>query len=271
MRAAITVTLVPETRAGPFVFSAGLADAFARAAGLGFDAVEIFPASAEETPADEIERLRAAHGLRVAAFGTGAGWVRHGLRLTDPDPAARRRAVEFIGRIIALGARFGAPAIIGSMQGRADPGVSPETALGWLAEGLAELGGRAQAAGVPLLLEPLNRYETNLCTSLGAAAALLERAGSPAVRLLADLFHMNIEETDLAAALRAAGPRLGHVHFADSNRRAPGFGHTDFRPVITALRELGYAGYLSAEVLAWPDPEAAARQVVARFRALTAP
>jgi len=162
MRAAITVTLVPETRAGPFVFSAGLADAFARAAQLGFAAVEIFPASAEETPAAEVERLCAHHGLRVAAFGTGAGWVRHGLRLTDPDPAGRRRAVEFIGAIIALGARFGAPAIVGSMQGRADPGVPPETALGWLTEGLTELGGRALAAGVPLLLEPLNRYETNL-------------------------------------------------------------------------------------------------------------
>jgi sugar phosphate isomerase/epimerase len=271
MRAAITVTLVPETRTGPFVFSAGLENAFARAAALGFDAVEIFPASAAETPVAEIERLCAAHGLQVAAFGTGAGWVRHGLRLTDPDPAARRRAVEFIGAIIALGARFGAPAIVGSMQGRADPGVAPETALGWLAEGLAELGARAQAAGVPLLFEPLNRYETNLCTSLGAAAALLERTGSPALRLLADLFHMNIEETDLAAALRAIGPRLGHVHFADSNRRAPGFGHTDFRPVIAALHELGYRGYLSAEVLAWPDPEAAAHQVITHFRALSVP
>jgi sugar phosphate isomerase/epimerase len=77
---------------------------------------------------------------------------------------------------------------------------------------------------------------------------------------------MNIEESSLADALRAAGPRLGHVHFVDSNRRAAGFGHTDFASVAQALRELSYQGYLSAEVLPWPDGETAAKQTIASFR-----
>ena len=59
---------------------------------------------------------------------------------------------------------------------------------------------------------------------------------------------------------------IGHVHFADSNRRAAGMGHTDFGPVVAALREIGYAGYLSAEVLPLPDPEAAAKQTIESFR-----
>ena len=82
------------------------------------------------------------------------------------------------------------------------------------------------------------------------------------MKLLADLFHMNIEEANLADALRAAGPHIGHVHFADSNRRAAGMGHTDFAPVVAALREIGYAGYLSAEVLPLPDRDAAAKQTI---------
>ena len=81
MKSAVTVTLVPETRGGPFVFSAGLADAFARAAALGFDAVEVFPSSAAETDAAELAAMCSRHGLKVAAIGTGAGWVRHRLRL----------------------------------------------------------------------------------------------------------------------------------------------------------------------------------------------
>lgn len=268
MKSAITITLVPETRTGPFVFSEGLADGFARAAALGFDAVEIFPSSAAETDAGLVADLRARHGLKVAAVGTGAGWVKHKLRLTDPDPAVRRQAVDFVGAIIDLAGRFGAPAIIGSMQGRAEGGVGREQALGWLAAALEELGPRAEGHGVPLLYEFLNRYETNLCTNVADALALVSGLRTAGVRLLCDLFHMNIEEANIAAALRRAGGRVGHVHFADSNRQAPGLGHTDFRPIAAALRDIGYAGYLSAEVFALPDPQAAAAQTIATFRSL---
>lgn len=268
MKSAITITLVPETRTGPFVFSAGLADGFARAAALGFDAVEIFPSSAAETDAGLVADLRARHGLKVAAVGTGAGWVKHKLRLTDPDPAVRRQAVDFVAAIIDLAGQFGAPAIIGSMQGRAEGGVGREQALGWLAAALEELGARAEGHGVPLLYEFLNRYETNLCTNVAEALALVNGLRTAGVRLLCDLFHMNIEEANIAAALRRAGGRVGHVHFADSNRQAPGLGHTDFRPIAAALRDIGYAGYLSAEVFALPNPQAAAAQTIATFRSL---
>ena len=77
---------------------------------------------------------------------------------------------------------------------------------------------------------------------------------------------MNIEESDIAGALLTAGSQVGHVHFADSNRRAAGFGHTDFAPIAAALRDIGYDGYVSAEVLPWPDAERAAEQTMAAFR-----
>ena len=87
------------------------------------------------------------------------------------------------------------------------------------------------------------------------------------VRLLCDLFHMAIEEADPAATLRACGPLVGHVHFADSNRRAIGMGHTDIEPIVAALRDIGYKGYLSAEIVPLPDSGAAARKTIESFRA----
>lgn len=266
MRSAITVSLVPETKGGPFVFSNGLADAFAQAAALGFDAVEVFPPGADAPELATLPELTQRHGLRVAAVGTGAGWVVHKLTLSHRSAESRQRARQFVRIIIDLGARFGAPAIIGSMQGRWENEVSRDQALGWLAESLEELGEHAASRGVPLLYEPLNRYETNLLNRLGDTTAWLRTLRTRNIRILGDLFHMNIDEANSAAAIREAGPMLGHVHFADSNRRAIGMGQTAIAPIIAALREIKYAGYLSAEILPLPDPAAAARQTMDAFR-----
>jgi sugar phosphate isomerase/epimerase len=114
----------------------------------------------------------------------------------------------------------------------------------------------------------LNRYETNLFNRQADAAAFLTERGLSGVRILADLFHMGIEEADLPGALRALGSSLGHVHFADSNRQAIGLGHTDAAAVVEGLKKMGYSGYLSAEVFALPDSRAAAQKTIASFRAL---
>ena len=266
MRSAITVSLVPETKGGPFVFSSGLADGCARAAALGFDAVEVFPPAADAPELAELPGLIERHRLSVAAVGTGAGWVVKKLMLTHPDAEVRGRAREFIRAIIDFAGRFSAPAIIGSMQGRWEGGVTRAQALVWLGEALEDLGEHAARHRVPLLYEPLNRYETNLFNRLGDTVAWLGTLRTRNVRILADLYHMNIEETTLAGALIEAGSLVGHVHFADSNRRAIGFGHTDVAPIIAALRRIGYAGYLSAEIIPLPDDAAAARQTIASVR-----
>jgi len=266
MRSAITIALVPEMRGGPFVYSDDLADGCAKAAAHGFDAVEIFPASADELEAGQVKLALAKYNLRMAAVGSGAGWVKHRLHLTDPDAGVRGRAREFIAAMIDFAGGFGAPTIIGSMQGRWGDGVTRTQALGWLAEAFEALAPRAAAHGVPLLYEPLNRYECNLLNRVEDALTFLEPLRAPNVKLLCDLFHMNIEEADIAGAMRRAGSRLGHVHFADSNRHAIGFGHTDIAPAAQALRDIGYDGFLSAEVLPSPDSEAAAAQSIKAFR-----
>ena len=266
IRAALTLCLVPEARQGPFVLHEPLETALARASDLGFDAVEVFPTHADDLDGLQLRNLLREYRLKLAAVGTGAGWLRRRLSLTDPDPHVRMMARDFIGAVIDFAGGFGAPAIIGSMQGRVADGVSREQALHWLGEELDQLGPRAHALSTPLLYEPLNRYETNLFNTVEDAIPFLGRLRTRNVKLLCDLFHMNIEEADIASALRRAGPLLGHVHLADSNRWAMGFGHTAMEPISRALLEMGYDGYVSAEILPRPDSQTAARQTMSTYR-----
>lgn len=265
MKSAVTISLVPEARGGPFVFWDDLAQGCAHAAELGFDAVEIFPPSLDVLTVAGVKGLLGRHGLQLAAIGTGAGWVKHKLRFTDPDATIRKKAIEFAAGIVRLAGELGAPAIIGSMQGRYD-GIPREQAIGWLAEALESLAELAGHHDQNLLFEPLNRYETNVFNLQAEAATFAGSLKARNVRILCDLFHMNIEEISLATTLRQLGPMVGHVHWADSNRRAMGLGHTDPAPIVTALRENGYTGYISAEVFPWPDSVSAARQSLASYR-----
>ncbi len=262
---AITVSLVDEARGGPFVFWDGLPSACARSAELGFDAIEIFAPGPDTVDPDELRQLLTRHRLKLAAVGTGAGMVKHGLNLTDVDPETRNAAKDFIRRMIDFGGQHGAPAIIGSMQGKWGGGVSREAALDHLALALNELGSHAEQYGVPLVYEPLNRYETNLIKTISDGVAFLKTLSTGNVTLLADLFHMNIEERDLAAAIRSGAGWIGHVHFVDSNRQAAGLGHMDFGPIADALRETGYSGYLSAEAFPVPDSDTAAVRTIETF------
>lgn len=266
IRSAVTVSLVPEARGGPFVFWDDLAAACRKAGELGFDGIELFPPGPDAVSPGALRGLLDEQGLALAAVGTGAGWVKHGLNLVHPDPSVRVRARDYIRAIIDFAGPFRAPAIIGSMQGRSGEGVDPPTARGRLAEALEDLGEHAKVYGVPLVFEPLNRYETNLANTVEQGMGLLRSLSTGNVALLADLFHMNIEEADLAAAIRSGCGRIGHVHFVDSNRRPAGLGHLDYAPIVAALEAIGYQGYASAEALPYPDSNKAAELTIQTLR-----
>ncbi|MGB0328933.1 MAG: TIM barrel protein [Akkermansiaceae bacterium] len=270
MKSAITLCQVPEAAAGPFVFHQPLADGFAGAKRHGYDSVELFFPGPDFITVDEVKALASEHDLGIAAVGTGAGMVKHGLSLTDPEPSKREAALDFILKMIDFGGQLGAPAILGSMQGKWGGAASREQALGWLADALKVAGETAAKYDVSFIYEPLNRYETNLINDLTEGARYLEKHNLSNVVLLADLFHMNIEESNVADAIRAAGKHIGHVHFADSNRWAMGFGHTDPTPIVAALKEIGYNDYLSAEVFPKPDPDACAAREIKSIKAAIA-
>lgn len=173
----------------------------------------------------------------------------------DLTPGRRAHARESLKSQLGVIARCGgqgvvAPASYGLTSRRLPPYTELRTEAEdaeIITEALAELGEIAAREGVFLFLEPLNRYEDFILNTLAQGTAAIARAGTGGVRLCADFYHMNIEESDLAQALVLADQHVGHVHVSDSNRHEPGAGHTDWLSGMGALHAIGYAGWLALE------------------------
>jgi sugar phosphate isomerase/epimerase len=238
----------------------GLPEALA----AGFDGLELRDAD----PSRDVEALR---GHAWTACPELDGW------LGDFDAGARRRAVDRLRRqlegVAALGgAGVITPAAWGMFTRRLppfdEPARTPAQDREVLLEGLAELGAHAAELGVALLLEPLNRYEDHMVNTLAQAAELIAEAGTGGLAVLADTYHMNIEEDDLCAALRAVAPVLGAVHLSDSNRAQPGTGHVPFPALVATLREIAFDGVLSVECRLRGEPAEAVRECGAYLRSV---
>lgn len=240
-----------------------------KAARLGVDGLELMTADPAQLDVPALRAGLEAHGLRAVAVGSGAAAMQTGLTLMHADPDVSSRAVHRLHELIAFAAAVGAPLVtIGSFRGK----------LAWVGQdgcaSLAEILRRAAEVatteGVRLALEPLNRYEADLINTAEEGLAFVKTVGHPALGLLLDTYHVNIEEASWEAPFRRlmqAG-RLWHVHLGDNNRLPPGDGMIDFPALVRSLRCLGYTGTLSAELLARPDPDTAARRTVEHMRPL---
>lgn len=266
IKSCATIALVPQIKYGPWIYWEDLEEGMKKASSLGFDAIELFTPASDTIEIDQLKQLLQKYNLELAAVGTGAGKVIHGLTLTDPDPEIRKKAISFISDMISFGAAFGAPAIIGSMQGNILPGNDRELTLSWLAVALEILGEKAHELGTFLIYEPLNRYETNLINTMKAGSEFLEKLETNHVKLLADLFHMNIEEADIPESILSAASNIGHIHFADNNRKPIGMGHTIMEPIAEAIKKINYEGFISAEAFPEPNTDAAALQTIESFK-----
>ena len=249
-------------------FSGSLAQNIADIAAMGYDGVELAIRDPMLVDLDALEALTRDHGLRVPAIGTGQAWGEEKLSFTDPDLSVRRAAVERIKSHIPLAARFNAVIIIGLVRGIIKPGITHEQGMAWVCEALQECSTAAKPFGVRLALEPINRYETTLVNSVAQGMALIDQVGADNFGLLLDTFHMNIEEPDILQSISTCGDRIFHFHVADSNRWYPGAGHLDFSGILSRLQSTGYDGFVSGEFMPLPDPLTAARENIARLRAI---
>lgn len=270
MKLALTLTAPDIEATVPVALLAGSFPVrLARAAALGFDGVELLTVDPARVDVAALRAELARHGLQVAALGTGAIALLERLTLLATSVEIEHRAFARLRRVIDLAAALGAPVVtIGSFRGRL--AWSDADGLDHLAEILHDAGEAAAARNVRLAVEPLNRYETDVVQTVDEGLHLIERVGHSHVGLLFDTFHANIEEPQPFAALEQAMARgrLWHVHLADSNRLAPGWGHFDFAGCVRTLAAAGYRGWLSAELLRRPDPDAAAVQTAQVMRAL---
>lgn len=233
-----------------------MADKFAAAARTGFDGVEVSvgPFFDLAQGLDEIKAASAASGVPVCAICTHSI---HDPLVPDADERAGRLAG--LADLLRMADELGAAGVI-SVPVRRPLEVSELTdqdPMTWAAEQLRPWAAALPEGRAAVFLEPLNRYEALFLRRVEQAAELAGRIDSPRVTALADLFHMQIEELDQADAIRAGGARLGHVHLADNTRLQPGVGCLDFKTPFAALKEIGYAGWVSIECGALGGPAAA--------------
>ena len=236
---------------------------FARDA--GFDAIEL-RGRGDSHFRDRLPELRRARANGVV-MPTVCVEMPHFFAAFDAD--LRRDAIEQLKSQLSVMAEIGGrgamtPASWGMFSRRLppfEPPRSPEEDREVLLAGLAELGEHARAEGVEIYLEPLNRYEDHMVNRLDQAIDLVGEVGLGSVRVVADTYHMNIEEDDPATALLDAVPHLGHVQVSESNRFQPGTGHLDWSALLGALAAGGYDGYLAMECRLRGEPAEAVASV----------
>jgi sugar phosphate isomerase/epimerase len=233
---------------------------------LGFDGLEL------RGRAGMRERLPELRAARATGLVASSICLDGGPFIGAFEADAREAAVAAVAEMLDVGSELGVrgvitPAAYGLHSNRLPPFAAPrppEEDRAVLLDGLSRLAEHAALCGVEVWLEPLNRYEDHMVNTLAQGVELVRAVGSPALRLMADLFHMNIEEGDMAAALTETGPLVAHVHLADSSRLEPGTGHTDFAAPFAALRAMGFDGWGAIECrLSGPVEESLARALAA--------
>ena len=244
-----------------FVVFRGFEDSITKAAALGYDGIELALKNAEEIDRQLLQKLLEETGLQVSCISTGQVYAETGLMFTDAD-ADKRKAVKNIFReLIDLAADFGRLVNIGRVRGHIGNG-DKEVSENLFLETALELCEDAASKKVTLILEPVNRYEINFINSVEEGVDLLKKVNHPNLKLMPDIFHMNIEDAKIGSELSRNIEHIAYIHLADSNRLAPGWGHTDFSDIFHHLETANYDGWLSVEILPKPDPDTAAQQAI---------
>jgi sugar phosphate isomerase/epimerase len=218
---------------------------------VGFDGIEL-SARGDGIFAGRVDELRAARRSGVV-MPTAVVHMDH--FIGDFDQRRRRDAIDQLKLLLSTIVEAGGTGIVsphafGLFSTKLPPFTPPRPeaeSRRLLVEALREAGEHAVSVGAVVYLEPLNRYEDFVVNTLDDAASIVDEVDSAGVEVIADTFHMSVEESDIGAAIRRTGSRIGHVQLGDSNRLEPGAGHYDWPETLAALESIGYAGWLAME------------------------
>jgi len=245
---------------GLSLFSGELKKAFSVAKELKFDGIEISLADPEEISLSELKDLVDNYQIGISAVATGGVAVRDGLIFSSPEKSIRKAAIQRIKNHIDFASHFNAIVVIGLIKGWINSNSTYLQSEGYIIECIKECNEYAIEKGVFLALEPINRFQEDFFHSILDCKAYLDKIQLSNVKMMIDSFHMNMEDSDMWGNMRQARDYIIHVHYSDSNRLAPGMGHFDFMKMTQVLKDIGYHGYLSAEIPPIPDSYTAAKQ-----------
>jgi len=226
----------------------------------GFDSMEVHIRTPELVDGPRLFDHCRSKGLEISSIGTGMAYGMEGLSITSPDQSVRENAVQRLKEQLDLGVQMHCPIVIGSMRGVIGGQQSFEQVDARMVESMKELADYAEKVNGEIVIEAIDRFETDYLKTASDVLGLIDRVGSSRVLVHLDTYHMNLEEQDWRSPILACGKRLGHVHVADNSRNYPGWGLIDFRPIVACLLEIGYSRSLTIECYPVPDgPTAALR------------
>ena len=238
---------------------------FAKAAEAGYDGIEMSFVAGLDVGVDRIARTAESLGLGVLC-STGLAPT---MDISSPDAAVRAAGVEHLRCCVDQAARLGSPILGGVTYATwmGFPGGDLDGYRQRSAESLHEVARYASTLGIDICLEVLNRFESFMFNTVADCLDFIDTVDHPSVKVELDTFHMNMEEDDLAAAVRLASGRIGHVQVAANNRRAPQYGHIDWGSFSDALDDAGYDGWVVFET--FPNSKAETGQGTYAWRDLT--
>lgn len=251
-----------EALPNAFVVFRGVKESIIKAHELGYDGVELALKNPDEVNKHELKQWLRENRLEVSAISSGQVFAARGLHFTDENQENRVELYKTFCEFIDLAGEFGGLVNIGRTRG---PIAGRDMALveRLFLDMAHKVADHAEKRGVELILEPVNRYEIDFINNLDECTAMLRQLNRKNFVMMPDVFHMNIEDDKIGESFIRNKEYVRYVHFADTNRHAPGDGHMNWNEIFEALTAIGYDGWTTAEILPYPDPDTAAKRTVA--------
>ncbi len=249
-------------------YQGGLATAFEKLGELGYEGVELMLKDPSKVDGDYIRKQLIEHQLDMVALCTGHVYGEDGLGLVGSDLEISLPAMDRLKAIIDFGAEYFGDGImvnIGRTRGPGDPNRLQDSQHKAY-EAFQELADYAIRKNVRITLEPISIHEHRYILTTQDGILARKAVNRSNFGLMLDTYHMNIQDVDMLESFREAKDFCWHIHISDQNRKWPGSGVIDFKKVISVLKDIGYEGFLSTEILPWPDPDTAARSSIETLR-----
>lgn len=267
MQIYVSTTFNTTTNFGPLLYPGHVEELISQLNEFGLSGLEVsIKDPRSQDVADQLSLLKTL-GVRVKALATGQSFYSDKLSIYNRDSEVRIKVEKRLREVIDAASDFEAYVILGGIRGKLGNDYN-STLVDIGNELISRLCQYAITRGVVLLLEPINRYETDIVNTLDEGIELIEHLGCINLKLLPDTFHMNIEEADIVQSLSRHLPYIPYIHFADSNRLAPGFGHINFTDILSILLQHRYNGSLGLEIIPKPRSSEAIQQGVNYIRSL---